>query len=78
METNKQICSTCVYGDGNWQTDSRNDIKTENFKKGLTFPTCEKCKADGWVDNPQEVQDAIMKDPVLGKIINVESPYFKK
>jgi endogenous inhibitor of DNA gyrase (YacG/DUF329 family) len=39
---------------------------------------CDECIKLGWISDPKEVYDAKKNDTELSKIINVQSPYFKK
>lgn len=36
---------------------------------------CRECFSKGWSHDPKEVFDAIIKDPVLSKIVDIQSPY---
>lgn len=64
----EEICSICKYGDGKWK--ERQGIKIRD-----DLSVCEKCKADGWTNDPKEVMEAISNDPELGKLVNRQSPY---
>lgn len=70
MEDIKQTCGVCAYGDGKWDAPDR-----ENLKKQMDLPTCELCKADGWISDPIEVQKAILEDPILKDLVEHQSPY---
>lgn len=38
-------------------------------------PICDKCAADGWTANPAEIQEAILKDPLLKDKVSHQSPF---
>lgn len=64
----KETCGICGFGDGLWREDDRKVLNT-------SLPPCEKCKADGWINDPTEVQKAILEDPLLKNVVEHQSPY---
>lgn len=75
--TEKIVCQICGYGDGKWQ-DRQGKVLPQTsghpagreMKWPCGLPICEKCKADGWTDDPAEVQRAILDDPLLKDVID--------
>lgn len=64
----KLTCKVCGFGDGKWK-----ERQSMNIPDSL--PLCQFCKIDGWTDDPSEIQDAILKDPLLKNVIEHQSPY---
>lgn len=64
----KIVCSICLYGDGKWN-EGRKMPDSEHL------PVCEKCKADGWTNNQEEIRKAIVNTPLLKDGVSYQSPY---
>lgn len=82
-EEPKRVCRICIYGDGgNPYTgkfvEGTKDAPPHNLSvRGYDandekLPMCEKCKADGWIDNPEEIIKALNEDPLFQ--VGYESP----
>jgi hypothetical protein len=64
--TPQESCSICAYGDGKWR-------ERQGHKMNDELPVCEKCKADGWTSDPDEILQAFKDDP--GFSVGIKSPY---
>lgn len=63
----KKTCSICDFSDGKWEE------RIEAIHDS-SLPVCEKCKADGWTSDTEEIRKAIVNDPELSKHVSYKSP----